>query len=157
MEVGQYLGSVALMHVRGMGPIMSKRFAYAIDRRYLPLLVPFGLRGSKNGVTLTDDGLLLATFGFFKIKTPLANVTEAHITRNYRWWTAFGVRGSMVDDGLSFGTNHNAGVCIHFAEKVPSPLRRSGHSALTVTVADLEGLTSALGAGRGEASGASSP
>src|ERR1700733_11450464 len=27
-----------------MGPIMSKRFAYAIDRRYLPLLVPFGRR-----------------------------------------------------------------------------------------------------------------
>ena len=136
---------------------MSKRFAYAIDKRYLPLLVPFGLRGSKDGVTLTDDGLLSATFGFFKIKTPLANVTEAHITRNYRWWTAFGVRGSMVDDGLSFGTNHNAGVCIHFAEKVPSPLRRSGHSALTVTVADLEGLTNAVGAGHGEASSASSP
>ena len=133
---------------------MSKRFAYAIDRRYLPLLVPFGLRGSKDGVTLTDDGLLSATFGFFKIETPLANVTEAHITRNYRWWTAFGVRGSMVDDGLSFGTNHNAGVCIHFAEKVPSPLRRSGHSALTVTVADLEGLTDALAAGDGEASSA---
>ena len=136
---------------------MSKRFAYAIDKRYLPLLVPFGLRGSKNGVTLTDEGSLSATFGFFKIKTPLANVTEAHITRNYRWWTAFGVRGSMVDDGLSFGTNHNAGVCIHFAEKVPSPLRRSGHSALTVTVADLEGLTNALAAGDGEASSASPP
>jgi hypothetical protein len=135
---------------------MSRRFSYAIDKRYLPLLVPFGLRGSQDGVTLTEDGsLLAATFGFFKIKTPLANITEAHITRNYRWWTAFGVRGSMVDDGLSFGTNHNAGVCIHFAEKVPSPLRRSGHSALTVTVADLEGLTSALTARDGEASSAS--
>jgi hypothetical protein len=128
----------------GIGPIMSRRFAYAIDKRYLPLLVPFGLRSSRDGVTLTDDGSLSATFGFFKIKTPLANVTEAHITRNYRWWTAFGVRGSMADDGLSFGTNWNAGVCIHFAEKVPSALRRSGHSALTVTVADLEGLVNAL-------------
>ena len=94
---------------------------------------------------------------FFTIKTPLANVSGAHITRNYRWWTAFGVRGSMADDGLSFGTNHNAGVCIHFAEKVPSPLRRSGHSALTVTVADLEGLVSALGAEHSEASSASPP
>ncbi len=63
----------------------------------------------------------------------------------------------MADDGLSFGTNHSAGVCIHFAQKVPSLLRRSGHSALTVTVADLEGLTSALGAGPGETSSASSP
>jgi hypothetical protein len=61
----------------------------------------------------------------------------------------------MADDGLSFGTNHNAGVCIHFTEKVPSPLRRSGHSALTVTVADLEGLVNALEAEHGEASGAS--
>jgi hypothetical protein len=155
VEIGQCLGLVALMHDKGAGPLMSRRFAYAIDKRYLPLLVPFGLRSSQDGVTLTEDGSLLATFGFFKIKTPLANVTEAHITRNYRWWTAFGVRGSMVDDGLSFGTNHDAGVCIHFAEKVPSPLRRSGHSALTVTVADLEGLTNALTAGDGEASSAS--
>jgi hypothetical protein len=99
----------------------------------------------------------LATFGFLKMKTPLANVSGAQITRNYRWWTAFGVRGSMADDGLSFGTNHNAGVRIHFTEKVPSPLRRSGHSALTVTVADLEGLSNALGAEHGEASSASSP
>ncbi len=63
----------------GIGLIMSKRFDYAIDKRYLPLLLPFGLRGSKDGVTLTDEGSLLATFGFIKIKTPLANVTEAHM------------------------------------------------------------------------------
>jgi hypothetical protein len=133
---------------------MSRRFAYAVDKRYLPLLVPFGFRASRDGVTLTDEGLLRATFGFFKISTPLANVAEAHITRDYRWWTAFGVRGSMADDGLSFGTNFAAGVCLHFAEKVPSALRRSGHSALTVTVADLEGLAGALGTGPGEGSGA---
>jgi hypothetical protein len=39
---------------------------------------------------------------------------------------------------------------VHFAEKVPSKLRRSGHSALTVTVADLEGLTTALGGDHAE-------
>jgi hypothetical protein len=109
------------------------------------LLVPFGLRPKKDGVTLSDEDSFLATFGFFKMTTPLANITGAHITRDYRWWTAFGVRMSMVDDGLSFGSNHDAGVCVHFAEKVPSALRRSGHSALTVTVADLDGLTEALG------------
>jgi hypothetical protein len=52
-----------------------------------------------------------------------------------------GIRASRVDDGLTFGTNRDAGVCIHVAEKLPSPLRRSGHSALTVTVRDLEGIT----------------
>lgn len=124
---------------------MTQRFAYAVDKRYLPLLVPFGVRGSKDAVTLGDDGSFVATFGFVALRTTVANVTGAHITRNYRWWTAVGARGSLADDGLTFGTNHHAGVCVHFADKVPSPLRRSGHSALTVTVADLDGLVNALG------------
>ena len=124
---------------------VSDHFAYAIDKRYLPVLLPFLLRPAKDGVTLTDEGSFVATFGLVKLATPRANVSGAHITRHYRWWTAFGVRMSRVDDGLTFGTNHDGGVCIHFIEKVPSPLRRSGHSALTVTVADLEGLTVALG------------
>lgn len=128
---------------------MSQHFGYAVDRRYLPALLPFGFKRDRDGVTLTDDALE-ATFGFFRVTTARDNVTGAHITRGYRWWTAFGVRGSMADDGLSFGTNHEAGVCIHFAEKVPSRLRRSGHSALTVTVADLQGLARALGGDPGQ-------
>jgi hypothetical protein len=51
---------------------------------------------------------------------------------------------SFVDDGLTFGTNANAGVCMHFRERVPSFLRRKGHSALTVTVEDLDGLVEIL-------------
>jgi hypothetical protein len=127
---------------------MATFFAYEIEKRYLPILLPLGLRRKKHGVTLTDHSLT-ATFGLLKVSTPLTNVTGAHITRNYRWWTAPGIRASFADDGLTLGTNHKAGVCIHFAEKVPSALQRSGHSALTVTVADVEGLVRALG---GEAS-----
>ena len=123
---------------------MTQHFGYAIDRWYLPVLVLFGFKQDRDGVTLADDAFE-ATFGFFRVTTARDNITGAHITRNYRWWTAFGVRGSMADDGLSFGTNHEAGVCIHFAEKVPSRLSKSGHSALTLTVKDLEGLTQALG------------
>jgi hypothetical protein len=114
------------------------------DNRLVVFWGAFGVRPSRDGVTLTDDGRLRATFGLLKLETPLENVDGAHITRDYRWWTAAGARGSMRDDGLTFGTNANAGVCIHFREKVPSPLRRKGHSALTVTVVDLEGLTDAL-------------
>ena len=124
---------------------VTERYGYAIDKRYLPVLVPLLLRPARDGVTLSDQGALVVSFGLLKIETPLSNVTGAHITRNYRWWTSVGVRMSRVDDGLTFGTNHDAGVCIHFAERVPSPLRRKGHSALTVTVADLDGLTAALG------------
>ncbi len=123
---------------------MTEHFGYDIDKRYLPLMLPFLLRPSKDGVTLTDDGSLIASFGFFQVVTPLTNINGAHVTRNYRWWTAVGVRLSRADDGLTFGTNNRAGVCIHFEQKVPSRLRRIGHSALTVTVADLERLVTAL-------------
>ena len=124
---------------------MAEHFGYDIDRRYLPVLLPFLVRPSKDGVTLTDEGSFIATFGFLQVVTPLSNVVGAHLTQNYRWWTAIGARLSRADDGLTFGTNSRSGVCIHFEQKVPSRLRRSGHSALTVTVADLEGLIMALG------------
>jgi hypothetical protein len=120
-------------------------FRYAFDKRLAAFWLPFGVRPSRDGVTLTDDDRFLATFGWVRIETPLANVDDAHVTRGYRWWTAAGARLSFVDDGLTFGTNANAGVCVHFGERVRSPLRRSGHSALTVTVADPDALIAALG------------
>lgn len=123
-------------------------FGYRVDYRLAPFWVPFGLRPWKDGVTLTADGRFVATFGLVRLVTALDNVDGAHVTRGYRWWTAVGARLSFTDDGLTFGTNRDAGVCVHFADKVPTPLRRSGHSALTVTVEDLDGLADALGTGR---------
>ncbi|HEU5302621.1 MAG TPA: hypothetical protein VFW06_10330 [Acidimicrobiia bacterium] len=125
---------------------MSPIFNYAADLKLAPFWAPFGVRPSKDGVTLSDDGRFVATFGLLKLETALDNIDGAHITSGYRWWTAVGARMSSKDDGLTFGTNADRGVCVHFREKVPSPLRRSGHSALTVTVADCEGLVAALGA-----------
>jgi hypothetical protein len=125
--------------------MMAAVFKYEVDKKFIPLWAPLGLRPSKDGVTITDDGRFVATFGFERMETPLTNIDGAHITRGYRWWTAVGIRTSFADDGLTFGTNSNGGVCVHFRDKVPSRLRRKGHSALTVTVADLEGLTSAIG------------
>ncbi len=51
----------------------------------------------------------MATFGFSRLETPLDNIDGAHVTRDYRWWTAIGVRQSFVDDGLTFGANRRAG------------------------------------------------
>ena len=123
---------------------MSEVFRYAIDKRFFPLLLTLGLRPSKDGVTLTDDGRFVATYGFFRIETSLSNIDGAHVTSGYRWWTAVGVRGSLVDAGLTFGTNRDRGVCVHFHDKVRSAMRRSGHSALTVTVAEVDRLIEAL-------------
>ena len=127
-----------------MGDVIAEFFAYAVDKRLAPFWLPFGLRPNKDGVTITDDGIFRATFGFLKVDTPLSNIDEAHVTSDYRWWTAAGARRSWVDDGLTFGTNSKAGVCVHFREPVPSPLRRKGHSALTVTVADVDRLINQL-------------
>jgi hypothetical protein len=119
-------------------------FRYAIDKRFFPLLLTFGVRPSKDGVTLTDDGRFIATYGFLRIETSLSNIDGAHLTSGYRWWTAVGVRLSLADDGLTFGTNRDRGVCVHFHERVRSVMRRSGHSALTVTVAEVDRLIEAL-------------
>jgi hypothetical protein len=123
---------------------MERVFPYAVDLKLAPFWAPFGVRPSKDGVKLTEDARFVATFGFLKVETPLDNIDDAHVTTGYRWWTAAGARLSFADDGLTFGTNVAGGVCVHFRERVRSALRPSGHSALTVTVADLDGLTEAL-------------
>lgn len=128
----------------------DKLFTYAVDYRLAPFWAPFGVRPRHDGVRITADGRLVARFGFLGLETTLGNVEEAHVTRGYRWWTSAGARLSMADDGLTFGTNRDAGVCLHFRHKVPSALRRAGHSALTVTVADLDGLLDTVNSRREE-------
>jgi hypothetical protein len=123
---------------------MAQFFTYAVDKRLTPFWLPFGFRPALDGVTVAEDGTFLATFGFLKLETTTANIDEAHITRDYHWWTAAGARLSLADHGLTFGTNRSAGVCVHFRKPVPSQLRRKGHPALTVTVADPDGLVRSL-------------
>ena len=78
---------------------VARHFRYAVDRRYLPVLLPFFLRPSKDGVTLTEKGEFVATFGLFRITTPLANIVGAHVTRHYRGGRPLGFAcpGSMTD------------------------------------------------------------
>lgn len=66
--------------------------------------------------------------------------SPAHTDGGQRW----APRLSMVDDGLTFGTNAAAGVCIHFEPRIHRVIGLRDHSALTVTVADPEGLVAAL-------------
>ena len=123
---------------------MDRFFPYDVDKRFLPVWLACGLKEGKDGVTVADDGTFLATLGWFRLLTTVDNVDGAHITRDYRWWTAVGPRMSLADDGLTFGTNAKVGVCVHFRERV-SGLGPRPHSALTVTVADPEGLVALLG------------
>ena len=80
------------------------------------------------------------------METPTTNLARFEVTGDYRWYRAIGVRSSLADHGLTFGSNADAGVCVCFHQPVPrtGPLLFAGHTALTVTVADVDGLADAL-------------
>ena len=123
---------------------MSEFFPYDFDKRFLPMWLGVGALPRRDGVTITDDGRLVATFGVLRVATSLDNIADAHVTGPYRWWTAVGPRISFADDGLTFGTNPHAGLCIHFRNKIRRVIGFRDHSALTVTVADPHALEARL-------------
>lgn len=123
---------------------MSEFFPYRFDRRFVPLWLGAGALPGRDGVTITDDGRFVATFGLLRVDTPLVNISDAHVGGPYRWWTAVGPRLSFADDGLTFGTNSRAGLCVHFRDKIKRVIGFRDHSALTVTVADPEALEARL-------------
>jgi len=59
---------------------VTATFPYKTDVRLVPFWGPFGVRSGKDGVTLTDDDRFVATFGWLRLETPLANVSGAHVT-----------------------------------------------------------------------------
>jgi hypothetical protein len=120
-------------------------FPYRFDRWFTAMWLPYGARPGRDGVTITADGRFRATFGRLALETLADNVAGGHITGRYRWYAGIGARLSFVDDGLTFGTNRDRGVCVHFREPVPKVLGRKPHSALTVTVEDCAGLVAAIG------------
>ncbi len=119
-------------------------FPYRFDDRWKPLFAALRVKDT-DGVTLTDDGMLRATYGFAAVETPLDNVDHTEISGPHRWYTAVGLRLSFADDGLTMGTNRRRGVCIGFVEPVPKVIGFRDHSALWVSVADPEGLVAAIG------------
>jgi hypothetical protein len=126
----------------------GRHFPFRYEPRLAPIWLPFRLWPAEQGVTVTDDGRLIARFGPLRVDALLSQVVHAHVTGPYRWWTAAGARLSLADDGLTFGTNATEGVCIHFEPRVRRVLGLRDHSALTVTVEDSQGLVDAItGAG----------
>ena len=117
------------------------------ERPWSWVLRVIGVRPGAAQVELTDDDRLLATFGRFRVETPLANVSGFRLTGPYRWWRAIGPRGSFADHGFTFGTSARGGVCLSFRAWVPSGYVRGGRmEALTVTVEDPDALAAALAA-----------
>lgn len=118
-------------------------FAYRFDRRWAPLFKVLGVDDT-DGVHLYDDGRMLVTFGRVSVETNIGNVDHTLVTGPHRWYTAVGLRLSFADDGLTFGTNHERGLCIAFREKLPKVIGFRDHSALWVSVEDPEALAAAI-------------
>lgn len=127
-----------------MAPSDAAFFPYLFDNRWAMMFGALGVDAS-DGVHVGTDGILLATFGRVRVETSLDNVDHTLVTTNHRWYTAVGLRLSFADDGLTFGTNHKAGLCIQFVEKIPKVIGFKDHSALWVSVAEPEGLAEAIG------------
>jgi len=118
-------------------------FPYRLDMRWKAMFAVLGV-DDDDGVTVGDDGSLVATFGRKRVSTTVDNVSHTEISGPHRWYTAVGLRLSFSDDGLTFGTNHQRGLCIEFVEKIPRVIGFKDHSALWVSVADPEGLAEAI-------------
>lgn len=120
----------------------TRTFPFRFDRASLPLRA-VGVWPSTSRVDVTATELDVR-FGPWSCRTPLTNVRDVRITRDYDAIKSIGPRGSFADLGATFGTSTVGGVCICFHEKVAALTPFPVHPALTVTVEDLTGLADHL-------------
>jgi len=103
------------------------------------------LLGPRAGLELDAAGLRVR-FGPWLVETPLSNLAGAEATGPYRALRVFGVRLSLADRGLTFGTSTRGGVCLRFREPVRGldPRGWIRHPGLTVTVSEPELVAEAV-------------
>jgi hypothetical protein len=126
-----------------------QRFEFRFDPAYRRAARPFGITPGRAWVQI-DDERLVARYGPWRLETPLSNIRSVEITGPYRFYrTAGPARLGVSDAGLTFASNGERGVLISFRKRVPAidPLGVLRHPELTMTVADVDGLVRALGAG----------
>ena len=121
-------------------------FPFLFTPLHRALALPFGVTPANARVEV-DDGQLTARYGLWSLRTPLSNVAGTEITGPYSTLKTVGpAHLSVADKGLTFSSNAQRGLCISFRDPVPGlePTGRLRHPALTVTVADVDGLAAAL-------------
>jgi hypothetical protein len=128
-----------------MAPHEAGRFPFAFPVPARWSLALLGVTPARAWVAVSA-GTFEVRFGPWRLSTSRANVLDARRTGPYRWWRSVGPRLSLVDRGVTFGTNAGPGVCVRFATPVPAlaPGRWLRHPAVTVTVADPDALVEAL-------------
>lgn len=121
----------------------ARSFAFRFDPRFRPILLGFGATPGTARVDVTPDRVRVR-FGPWSMHTPLANVARATVTGPYSPWRGVGIRTSLKDRGITFGTNAEAGVCLELRQPVRGPLKVLRHPGITVTVAEPERLLATL-------------
>jgi hypothetical protein len=124
----------------------TQRFDFRFDPAYRMAGLPFTVTPDRAWVEV-GEGRLRARFGPWGLDTELSNVSEVSVTEDYAFLkTAGPPHLSWTDHGVTFATNGDRGVCVQFHEPVPAidPTRHVTHPGATFTVADIEGLVTAL-------------
>ncbi len=121
-------------------------FDFSFDPLYRAIAWAFGVTPTRARVDIEGEHLM-ARFGLWTVDTPLSNVKGTEVTGPYATFKTIGpAHLSIADRGLTFATNARRGLCLRFHEPVAGiePTGRIRHPALTVTVADVDGLAATL-------------
>jgi hypothetical protein len=129
----------------GAGAVERFRFRFTAGTRWAVPLLTLGATERSSWVEV-GGGRFRARFGPWKVDTPIENVAGAGVTGPYRTHRAIGLRLSISDHGVTFGSNAERGVCIRFHQPIRTvtPLWPTPHPNLTVTVEDPDGLVAAI-------------
>ncbi len=122
-------------------------FPFIFATPYRLAALPFGITPRTTSVTVEGDELRVR-FGLWSLRTPLSNITSVELSGGFGFLkTAGPPHLSFSDRGVTFATNGDRALCVRFREPVAGidPTRRIKHPGATMTVADPEGLATALG------------
>lgn len=123
----------------------DSRFDFDFDARFRLPLALAGITPSTAAAYLRE-GRFEVRFGAWSLSTPVSNIATAELSGPYHWVRAVGVRLSLSDRGVTFGTTPRRGVCLSFVIPVRAiePTGALRHPGATVTVREPEALMLAL-------------
>lgn len=124
---------------------MVQRFAFDFDPRYRRILRLLTVTPASSWVEVGEH--LEVRYGRWHVRTPVTNIRSVCVTGPYVPKRVIGPHLSLVDAGLSFGTNARRGICALFERPVPGadPAGVLKHPGLTLTLKDVEGFALAVG------------
>ncbi|GAA1230093.1 hypothetical protein [Oryzihumus leptocrescens] len=120
-----------------------EQFGFDFDPRFRLVLAAVGATPTTSHVTVAPDRVL-ACLGPWSVSVHPHDVRDVSVTGPYHWYRGIGIRLSLADRGLTFGTTYARGVCLDLHAPVRGPLPLLRHPNLTLTVAEPERLAASV-------------